>query len=356
VGTVSTPSVGIVGAGLAGLACASRLHEAGLRVMVFEKARGPSGRMSTRRADGGWSFDHGASCFTADDKDFAPVVAGCERAGCVAPWLGRFGALREGVFVPEAPGRPRWVGQPRMSAIGRHLASGLALRTGWRVASLGQGQPGPIDASSPWWLTDDRGEELGPFDLVVVAVPAPQAVPLLAPAPKLASVAASATLAPCLALMVAFERPLDLAFDAAESRDGALSWLARGASKPGRSGQEAWVAHASPSWSSAHLELGPEERTTALLAAFFETTGVSREPLFAASHRWRYARVTRPAVAPGGAPFLYDETARLGACGDWVAGADMEGAWCSGSALADRVLTGLAHVPRRPSGATPDPG
>ena len=38
--------VAIIGAGMAGLTCASRLAEAGHDVAVFDKGRGPGGRMA----------------------------------------------------------------------------------------------------------------------------------------------------------------------------------------------------------------------------------------------------------------------------------------------------------------------
>ena len=41
--------VAIIGAGLAGLSCAQALVQSGHQVHVFDKSRGPSGRMSTRR-------------------------------------------------------------------------------------------------------------------------------------------------------------------------------------------------------------------------------------------------------------------------------------------------------------------
>jgi renalase len=48
----------IVGAGLAGLRLANRLRDTGAELRVFEKARGPSGRLATRRTVEG-QFDHG---------------------------------------------------------------------------------------------------------------------------------------------------------------------------------------------------------------------------------------------------------------------------------------------------------
>ncbi|WP_333927659.1 FAD-dependent oxidoreductase [Sphingomonas sp. LR55] len=43
--------IGIVGAGMAGLSCAQALRRQGHAVVLFDKGRGPGGRMSTRRID-----------------------------------------------------------------------------------------------------------------------------------------------------------------------------------------------------------------------------------------------------------------------------------------------------------------
>ena len=48
----------VVGAGVAGLQCARRLRDAGLQVVVLDKARGVGGRVATRRVDG-QPVDHG---------------------------------------------------------------------------------------------------------------------------------------------------------------------------------------------------------------------------------------------------------------------------------------------------------
>ena len=60
----------IIGAGMAGLSCAAALGSVGHAVTLIDKARGPGGRMSTRRVDtplGQAAFDHGAQYFTARD-------------------------------------------------------------------------------------------------------------------------------------------------------------------------------------------------------------------------------------------------------------------------------------------------
>lgn len=46
--------IGIVGAGMAGLACAEKLEKCGHMVFVLDKGRGPGGRMSTDRLYHTW--------------------------------------------------------------------------------------------------------------------------------------------------------------------------------------------------------------------------------------------------------------------------------------------------------------
>ncbi|HQY71364.1 MAG TPA: FAD-dependent oxidoreductase, partial [Pseudomonadales bacterium] len=53
------PRVAIIGAGIAGLSCATHLVQHGCTVSLFDRSRGPAGRMSTRRGEG-WQCDHGA--------------------------------------------------------------------------------------------------------------------------------------------------------------------------------------------------------------------------------------------------------------------------------------------------------
>ena len=73
--------IGIVGAGMAGLACAEELTRLGHAVLLFDKGRGPGGRMSTRRIQtsaGEAYFDHGAQYFTVRDDSPGRENAGAD--------------------------------------------------------------------------------------------------------------------------------------------------------------------------------------------------------------------------------------------------------------------------------------
>ncbi len=303
--------VGIVGAGMAGLSCADALAAAGHAPVLFDKGRGPGGRMSTRRVEVAGrtlTFDHGAQYMTARDPGFVAQVEAWEARGVAARW--------------PAAGPDAWVGVPGMSAPVRALAAAHDVRWTTRIDALRHDADG-------WTL---HGSNDDPFDAVVIALPAEQAAALLAPRhPTFAATAAASRTLPCWTVMAAFAEPLGDAPDTVKDA-GPIGWAARDGAKPGRSGKESWVIQAAPDWSREHLEDTPEAVAPALLALLARHLGIARpEPVHLQAHRWRYARSRPPADAPGA---LWDADMRLGVCGDWLLAPRIEAAWASGRRLA----------------------
>ncbi len=322
----ASPHIAVVGAGIAGLSCASVLQTAGLQVSVFDKSRGPAGRMSTKRGEN-WQCDHGAQYFTARDPDFRAEVSRWVDAGVAALWTPRLQVLGSDPLRVPDPALERFVGLPRMTAPARLMADSLTVTPQATIQQIERrAEHWHLRAAEHGWL----GQR---FDAVVLAVPAPQAVPLLQqPAPELAALAAGADMRGCWALMLRYSAPVELPFDAAFVNDGALRWIARDGSKPGRSGPETWLLHASSEWSEANLEQDAEAVAADLLHAFARLGGPA--PQAWSAHRWRYAD-TEPALEAGCA---WQVANGLGLCGDWLNGGKVEGAWRSGRLLARQVL------------------
>lgn len=322
--------VAVLGAGISGLAAARALHDQGHRVSVFEKSRGRGGRAATRRLEG-LSIDHGAQYFTARDPRFHRVVEQwCER-GLVMPWRGKLGVFDGNGLSPVQGSVQRWVAVPGMSALGAHLAEDLEVCLQTRAGVLRL-------VGNEWQLADESGTDLGAFDLVLVATPAPQAVPLLEASPELARQADTARYSPCWAVMLGFADPLPSDYDGVFCNAGPLRWIARHDSKPERFGN-AWVLHANAEWSAENLETPADQVIEALYQALGQVLGQPlTTPLWARAHRWRYALNER-SLEVG---CLWDPRRRIGACGDWANGARIEGAYLSGVALAGRALGAVA--------------
>lgn len=325
--------VALIGAGLAGLSCASALQQAGLAVHLFDKSRGPAGRMSTRRGED-WACDHGAQYFTARDPLFRAELARWQAAGVAAPWTPRLQVLGGlGQHHPDAS-IERFVGQPQMTAPARWLAEQLPLDLATTVSALRR------DSTGSWQLqTAEQGWLAQSFSAVLLALPAPQAAPLLAPhAAPLAELCGQVRMRGCWALMLQYVTAPELPFEAAFVNSGPLRWIARNSSKPGRSGAETWLLHAEAEWSETHLEHAPEQVAALMLQAFSEQGGPA--PHRWSAHRWRYAD-SAPALQAGCA---WQADVGLGLCGDWLHGGKVEGAWLSGHKLAQSLLRSRATI------------
>lgn len=319
--------IAIIGSGISGLACGQRLRSAGAQVTLFDKARGPGGRLSTRR-DADWQADLGAQYFTARDPAFRAVVQSWQEAGVVAPWHPALVWLAGGTATPVDDDRIRWVGMPRMSALTRHLAGDLDVRAQHTVERIARAP------ARGWQVHTTDAAIHGPFDGLAVAVPAAQAAPLLEPvAPALAAQAGATPMQGCwsAALRISADRP---AYDGAFVIDAPLRWFARDGSKPGRPDPDIWVVHGAADWSDARIDEDPATIGPALVDAWCRATGCTRAPTILSVHRWRYSQ----SAAPLTAGCLFAATGNIGACGDWCNGDRVEGAWLSGQRLAQRLL------------------
>lgn len=309
----------ILGAGIAGLACADALHSAGHQVTLFDKARGPGGRMSTRRVelDGEkLQFDHGAQYFTVRDERFRRQVSAWHALGVASPW--------------HAAGEDAWVGTPAMNAPVRHMASAHHVHFGHHAMALSRSAQG--------WRVRLQESEHGPYDAAIVALPAEQAAAFLgAHDLRMAAHAMAARSQPCWTAMIAFDDRLPVAADCIRQQ-GIIGWAARDGAKPGRDGGEAWVVQAHGSWSALHLEDAGDAVGKALLQALLShAEGPSPSIRYIATHRWRFAMT--PGTDTGA---LWNEQLRLGACGDWLQGPRVELAWLSGHRLGAMIGTAAA--------------
>jgi len=323
-------AVGIVGAGMAGAACARALLDAGHAVTLFDEGLGPGGRASTLR-EGERSFDLGAQYFTVRDERFARYARSWWQERFVVEWKPRLAVLgtpKPGVVSEPAASTVRLVASPGMHVLLERMLEGIDVRYGQRVDGLAR-------RGERFAFTKEGGAPMGEYDAVVVAVPSPRAAALIDPLDyAMASRVREATMGPTWAAMLAFDAPCAIDFDAAFVNVGPLGWLSRDSSKPDRHEGERWVLHASAEWSQAHVDEPGEVVLPQLVEAFFATTGATRvEPAFAKAHLWRDAL----AVKPLGEACVVHASGRLVACGDWCLGSRLELAYLSGSAAGGRL-------------------
>ena len=316
----------VVGAGLAGLACAADLQAAGASVTVLDKGRGVGGRCATRRMPDA-RVDHGAQFFTARSERFKNIVERGLADGWIAEWYRTIPLWKDGDLLEREAGHPRYACPEGNSALPKFLASGLDVRPGDAVAKI-ERAPGGFTATTASGETVSAGRlalNLPPEQLLALAEDLLE--------PEGAAWLRAVTMEPRWAVISTLERDLPVTWPALELEGHpSLSWIARDHTKRPTGAPPTLVIHADADWTRARYDDPPETVISALLADVAALLG----PVNAAesvAHRWKYAKTT----APLGEPYFL--AGGVGACGDWCLGGRVEGAIQSGWALAAAILS-----------------
>jgi renalase len=309
-------AIAIIGAGLAASALCRTLRSDGLKLCVFEKSRGPGGRLATRRHEEAgrvWQFDHGAPFLPCANDD---PFASCEEASDVG--------LR---WLYHRTGETGIVGIPGMNALVRSGLGATPARYGIEIAGLTR-------EGRSWHLSDTHGNVHGPFDSVLTTCPAPQAARLLSGVHEgFAALAAGAFYDPVWTVMLGYGEGIDLTtlVRRAAEIEGVDSLIHDGG-KPGRDGAATLVVHMTPHWSKANLEREKADIAEHIAGCVSDHFHLPA-PMVALGHRWRFGRVHATArQAP-----TFDREAAIGVAGDWLVGPDANDAYASGVLLGNTV-------------------
>ena len=323
----------IVGAGIAGLACAKELKDKGLNVLVLEKGRGIGGRMSSRRYDsnqGTARFDHGAQYINVRSHEGRQSIeAGCQD-GYLKTWFDHLHYLNG--TIDERPAT-RYIGSTGMNQQLKAWANDLTVLTKQRVNQ--------VTTTTNGFRVKTESKQTIEAQQVVVTAPIPQALELTeghlteAESRQLKSV----EYAPCLSLMVQLDGPSGMkepgGFKSNEE-ESVIGWLADNHVKGISERPGALTIQGSPAYSEEAFD-APEETITNTLWEAAKPHITNHTILETRLQRWRYSLCTKGLESP----YLQLQNASgLFVCGDAFGGAGkVETALLSGLAVAKK-LTG----------------
>lgn len=286
--------IAVIGAGLSGLVCASYLKNHNLDMDVFEKARGPGGRISTKRVDT-LRYDHGAPGFSIKNQDVQVIFHKLKLDHHVEQWNGQV------------------TGTPAMNAIAKALADDLPVFRSTRIIKI-----------KDHYLYTEDGKNHGPYSRIILSIPAPQIPDIYPPARDMAEKTA---FNPCRSLLLTFKNKPD---DHVFHQDFVESVIAQ-KSKPRRGSEHSYVIHSTPQWAKAHIDLPNDEAKDVMLAAM---TIDSDHLIHVQAHGWRFAN----ACKTFGASFMEVDDL-VSCCGDWCPpidlGCGIERAIISGARLGE---------------------
>ncbi len=309
----------VIGAGMAGLTAARLIAASGHDVTVLDKGRRPGGRMATRHMSGGALADHGAQFFTVRSESFSTVVDGWLAEGAVHEWCRGFSS---------EDGHPRFAVANGMAALASRMSAGLDVRSSVHVDAV---RSAGYHWSVTWPATERGAAGLIDADVIVLTPPAPQSAALVAGEAMIPDLAYE----PMISLLVALDgRPsVPIPGGAQLSDDPTWSWVGDNVAKR-VSTVPAVTLHTRADVAVSRWEEKDEFLTRDLVqaaAAWIKPAQITDVQL----HRWRYA--TPVELQPE--PCLVKADGCLVFAGDAFGGPRIEGAFRSGLAAADAVLS-----------------
>lgn len=329
--------IAIVGAGMAGLICAKTLQDAGRDVVVIDKSRGLGGRLATRRL-ANTHADHGVCYLKPKGDRFKAFIQDLVDRNIVSLWSDRLHTLNaDGELLLDANPSARYAAPNGATAIAKDLAQGLTVELGQVINAIR-----PIEQG--WQLTSQNPDFDLTASIVILAIPAPQALPLVQTIANSEFIQQieDVTFAPSLTAIAAYSPELRSQFTATNLRgvtcdDKILGWIGFDSTKQLNPTQPTIILQSNAEFASAHFDSTDLPAIAQQLcdrAAEVLALPTIATPELLQIQRWKYAFAVNPITAP---VLAATTTAPLFCIGDWCGGNRVENAFLSGLAMAERL-------------------
>lgn len=328
--TENKSHIAIIGAGLSGTTLANALTSEGFEVSVYEKSRGTGGRLSSCKLDQ-LSADLGAPFIHTTNQDFSAWLSKSETLENWSPNSINFDGTAQETHHLLA-------GRSRLSSLTRHLLANTTFHPATRIGYIWPELDGDQKKVR---LRDDKGESLGVFDAAIVTAPAQQAATLLEAIPRFSNTAKAIEPTPSWVVLIETSDSLNYPEQLITGQHPILYRCTKESSKPGRAQAESaiWSIEANCHWSQEHVNHPKEEVASLLTQAFLSVKPDAKLISIKRCHRWLYSR--HPQTDHG---ILWDEDTHIGACGDWLLGGNIEGAWQSANQLSKKLIPYFTEI------------
>lgn len=334
--------IGIIGAGIAGLAAGRLLAKSGHEVTIIEKSRGYGGRMATRYAgkESKTKLDHGLSYFTANSPEFQSFVDELLEQDLIKRW-GEDLALFDGEnFYEKSPNlenKVSFAATEGMNSIGKYLSRWVDVRT--ETLAGGLTHLGANRSKKRTWMINLTASNTFEADAVIIATPAPQAYGILqtstneVQALKIIREIDEISYSPCYSLMVGYGDSEIPEWEGVHCQNSMVQFISNEASKKAEKQECSLVVQTTPGFTRSMYGQKDENIIKEILDHLSSIIGSwSATPEWSQLHYWRYSRAEK--VLDRSFMELDFDDAPLALIGDYFNGNSVDDAYRSGFLLA----------------------
>ena len=314
----------IIGSGVSGSTIAHFLSKK-YSVHVLDKARGPGGRASNKRFKKDLSFDHGVQYISPKSKDFKKfLIKLCQKKEAKI-WGGNHLDL---TFEKKVHG-DKFIGAKGNNFISKYYTRKIKRNFHSTVKSI-------YNNKYFWEIKLESGLTIQ-ARCVVFTCPFPQLKKIAGKYVEKKIFNLEINMVPNITTMLALKNQKAIPVSSIKFNDDILTWAAHENSKKRfNSSNSLWTLQSSIKWAKKNINIYKTNKKVEnnLIGKFLKFTGYkSNNIIFKKTHGWKYAYNFNSSPYKS----YWDKKLRIGICGDWFVGPNVESAWLSAKDLYAKI-------------------
>lgn len=315
----------VVGSGISGCTIANLLSKK-YTVEIFDKGKGLGGRASNRRYKNNINFDHGLQYISPDDQEYKKFILKLEKKRILKPWINNHIDLS----FSKKKVSTKYIGTRNNNDICKYLVKGLEVRFLSTITS--------IKFEKKCWVVIINKKEKFYFKNLVITCPFPQLKFLAKDYLNQKILNLNVKMQPNITVMAVFKKYKSLPIGSIKFDDNILGFAANENSKKRfKSSYDLWTLQSTHKWANKMInnnKINKLSNAKILIDKFFKLTGLKRNKiLHIKNHGWKYAFNSNPLKIKS----YWNNSERLGVCGDWFVGSRVESGWLSAKDLFSKI-------------------
>jgi len=315
----------ILGSGIAGSTIANLLSKK-YSVEIFDKARGPGGRVSNRRFKKNLNFDHGAQYFYPKNTKFKNFLNSLKKKNIVKYWPGEHVNFKK----LKTKQKSKFIGVKGNNDINKYLLKKIKTNFLSKIKRINYDK-------KVWEICLENGKKIN-FRNLIITIPYPQLKILAKKFLNRSLLDLNVKMSPNITFMVAYKNQPILPFSSIKFNDKIISWAASENSKKRfKSNLSLWTIQTTDEYSRKYINnykiknkfITKDILNRLALLLNFDKKNI----IFSNIHGWKYSYNLKPTKLNS----FFSNKLNLGICGDWFMGSKVEHAWLSAHDLYKKI-------------------